>query len=94
MLTSVEYKGRNSNGNAVITETKTIDYDEIGNPIKYLDYKMSWFGRQLEEITDDKGTTEKTDDDIITFTYGADGLRGTKTVKIGNKTETNQGTVL
>ena len=26
----------------------------------------------------------------ISFTYGADGLRGTKTVKIGNKTETSE----
>ena len=93
LLKEVRYKTYDKNGNEITAErkTKTIDYDEIGNPIKYLDYEMKWFGRQLEEIKAGTDTTDTTaDDKTLSFTYGADGLRGTKTVKIGNKTETSE----
>lgn len=69
------------------TETKEIDYDAIGNPVKYLDHNMSWFGRQLQTINVGANTTDTTaDDKTLTFTYGADGLRGTKAVKTGSTT--------
>ena len=49
-------------------------YDAIGNPLTYRNgMTFSWIdGRKLANIT--KGT------DSIAYTYGADGLRGSKTV--------------
>lgn len=93
LLKEVRYKTYNANGNEITDKrvTKTIDYDGIGNPIKYLDYKMSWFGRQLEEIKAGTDTTDTTaDDKTISFTYGADGLRGTKTVTDSSGTVTSE----
>ena len=55
-----------------IDETEKILYDEIGNPTTYRDATMSWFGRQLTNYS--KGSV------TASFTYDADGLRGTKTV--------------
>ena len=91
LLTSLVYKENTFNEETqetetTITETKTINYDTVGNPVKYLDHKMSWFGRQLKKIEIGEYTTETTDDKEITFTYGADGLRGTKTVTTGGNT--------
>ncbi len=53
---------------------ETITYDNIGNPLTYRnDMTFSWAdGRKLANIT--KGM------DSIAYTYGADGLRGSKTV--------------
>ena len=50
---------------------ETIDYDAIGNPISYRGATLSWTGRQLDSYS--KGDTN------ITYTYDADGLRGSKT---------------
>ena len=60
-----------------IDETEKILYDEIGNPTTYRNATMSWFGRQLTNYS--KGSV------TASFTYDADGLRGTKTVN-GTKT--------
>ena len=52
---------------------QSITSDEIGNPLTYRDgMSMSWDGRQLTQLTKD-GTT-------ITYQYGSDGLRTSKTV--------------
>ena len=52
---------------------QNITSDEIGNPLTYRDgMNMSWNGRQLTQLTKD-GTT-------ITYQYGSDGLRTSKTV--------------
>ena len=53
---------------------ETITYDNIGNPLTYRNgMTFSWAdGRKLANIT--KGT------DSISYTYGADGLRSSKTV--------------
>jgi len=52
---------------------QSITSDEIGNPVTYRDgMSMSWDGRQLTQLTQD-GTT-------ITYQYGSDGLRTSKTV--------------
>ena len=52
---------------------QSITSDEIGNPLTYRDgMNMSWDGRQLTQLTKD-GTT-------ITYQYGSDGLRTSKTV--------------
>lgn len=56
---------------------ETISYDAIGNPTSYLGATLSWYGRQLKSY--EKGSTS------ISYTYDADGLRGTKTVN-GTKT--------
>ena len=55
-----------------IDETEKILYDEIGNPTTYRDATMSWYGRQLTNYSNGSTTAS--------FTYDADGLRGTKTV--------------
>ena len=55
-----------------IDETEKILYDEIGNPTTYRNATMSWFGRQLTNYSNGSTTAS--------FTYDADGLRGTKTV--------------
>ena len=52
---------------------QSITSDEIGNPLTYRDgMSMSWDGRQLTQLTKD-GTT-------ITYKYGSDGLRTSKTI--------------
>lgn len=72
---------------------KSIEYDALGNPTKYLDKELSWsYGRQLtgicdyarEEngavITDEEGNLVFSDTPSITYTYTNDGNRLTKTV--------------
>ncbi len=86
LLTSVEYKTRNTKGALEITKSQTISYDAIGNPVEYLDHDMRWFGRQLQTVNVGANTTDTTDDKTLSFTYGADGLRGTKTVTTGGNT--------
>lgn len=49
-----------------------IDYDSIGNPISYRGANLTWTGRQLDSYSKN-GTS-------ITYTYDADGLRGSKTI--------------
>ena len=66
LLTSVDL-----DGDDVLDDNESITYDEIGNPKSYLGAKLSWFGRQLQ--------TYKKGDLDISYTYDADGLRGTKT---------------
>lgn len=81
LLTKIVYKTHTHDSDGVrttTTQTKTIDYDEIGNPVSYLGDTLTWFGRQLQ--------TYKTGDTTLSFTYGADGLRGTKTVTTGGNT--------
>ena len=79
-----------TDGNAKISDTEKISYDKIGNPVEYLDHDMSWFGRQLETITVGANTTDTTDNKTISFKYGADGLRRTKSVTTGNSTVTSE----
>ena len=68
LLKSLETK--DSEGNVVNNET--IDYDSIGNPTSYRSASLTWSGRQLDSYSKN-GTS-------ITYTYDADGLRGSKTV--------------
>ena len=56
--------------NGAYESTETISYDAIGNPTTYLGASLSWYGRQLKSYT--KGSTS------VSYTYDADGLRGTK----------------
>ena len=52
---------------------QTISYDEIGNPLNYRGYTLTWQnGRQLESLSGN-GTT-------ASYTYDVDGLRTSKTV--------------
>ena len=51
---------------------ETISYDNIGNPTPYLGANLIWFGRQMQSYT--KGDTS------VSYTYDANGLRGSKTV--------------
>ena len=76
-LTEIETIEYNSNGVATKTTKEKVNYDTIGNPTTYRDATMSWYGRQLTNYS--KGST------TASFTYDADGLRGTKTVD-GTKT--------
>jgi len=57
-----------------------ITYDAIGNPLTYRGYTLDWTGRKLSKLI--KGT------ETIEYTYDANGLRASKTVK-----ETATGTV-
>ena len=57
-----------------------INYDEIGNPVKYYNgkhYDFSWTGRQLTSATKYFSDTHSRSFD---FTYNSDGLRISKTV--------------
>ena len=56
----------------IVDPEEIIDYDAIGNPVRYLGANLEWFGRQLQKYT--KGST------IVDYTYDADGLRTSKTV--------------
>ena len=56
---------------------ETIDYDAIGNPVKYRGATLTWDGRELKKFVK-SGTT-------VNYTYDADGLRSSKTVN-GAKT--------
>ena len=59
---------------------ETIEYDEIGNPTKYLEYDtLSWTGKNLDFIK--IGNTA-----VGSYAYDSDGLRLSKTVS-GVKTE-------
>lgn len=60
------------NGDGIVDESEKISYDEIGNPTTYMGAATSWNGRQLTAYS--KGNVN------ATFTYDADGLRGSKTV--------------
>ena len=62
--------GVDLSGNGAYESTETISYDAIGNPTTYLGASLSWYGRQLKNYT--KGSTS------VSYTYDADGLRGTK----------------
>ena len=59
---------------------KTIAYDSIGNPTTYLGATLTWRGRQLMSLTDNVNSN------TISYLYGADGLRRSKTVN-GVKTQ-------
>ena len=76
LLTGIQTTTNDENGNPT-TITESIAYDKVGNPTNYRGASMSWFGRQLTSYS--KG------DVSATFTYDADGLRGSKTVN-GSKT--------
>ena len=71
-----------SDGKPVYDEdTETIKYDAIGNPTKYLGASLSWNGRELTSYNVDDDTNTTADETLkVTYTYDADGLRGTKTV--------------
>ena len=58
--------------NGTYETAETISYDAIGNPTSYLGANLSWYGRQLKSYAK-TGTS-------VSYTYDADGLRGTKTV--------------
>ena len=60
------------NHNGTVDENEKISYDKIGNPIIYRGAEMAWKGRQLTGHTKNGVTS--------TFSYDADGLRGSKTV--------------
>ena len=62
----------NLDGSEKVSNDELIEYDEIGNPKKYLGASLSWNGRQL--------TSYSTDDKTITYTYDSNGLRASKTV--------------
>ena len=51
---------------------KSITYDEIGNPITYGNYTMSWNGRRLESIN-------LNDTEVLSYAYNIDGQRISKT---------------
>ncbi len=53
----------------------TVSYDEIGNPTLFLSKEMVWTGREL------------TSHDGDVYTYNSDGLRSSKTLENGGKTE-------
>ena len=53
---------------------QTIDYDDIGNPTTYSGASLEWDGRSLKSYSNPNTNTS------ISYTYDADGLRGTKTV--------------
>ncbi len=50
-------------------------YDAIGNPTSFFDASLTWTGRELTSLDD------------ITYTYDANGLRTSKTLANGKKTE-------
>ncbi|MBR3810796.1 MAG: RHS repeat-associated core domain-containing protein [Agathobacter sp.] len=59
---------------------KTITYDAQGNPVNYLGHTLTWEkGRQLKKFV-------KTDGTVIDYTYNANGIRTSKTIK-GSETE-------
>ena len=47
-------------------------YDELGNPLSYMNRTMSWEGQQLKTVNSGSNS--------ISYTYNSDGLRRTKTV--------------
>jgi len=67
LLTAIQI----TDGNGT-TVTQTIDYDQIGNPTTYRGANLVFNGRELESYTKGSNT--------ISYTYDADGVRGTKTV--------------
>ena len=75
LLTGVDFS---SNGTYETAET--ISYDNIGNPTKYLGASLDWYGRQLTSYTVEDDTNTTANETLkVTYTYDADGLRGTKT---------------
>jgi RHS repeat-associated protein len=61
--------------------TTEFDYDNIGNPVKIGDKKLTWSGRQLYSYEDPNYSSGiKT----VDFDYDENGLRHRKTVKINN----------
>ena len=82
LLTTLVYKtytyDAEGNRTTTVNDTKTITYDNIGNPVNYLGANLTWRGRQLKKYVDGSTT--------VSYLYDANGLRGSKTV--GNsKTE-------
>ena len=82
LLTSIVYKTYSyteeyPNGKSTVVSTETVNYDAIGNPTNYQGATVEWYGRQMTSYS--KG------DVSASFTYDADGLRGSKTVN-GSKT--------
>ena len=88
------YKYEDSAWGDLLTEFwgDDIEYDDIGNPIKigYYDdtaeawsywYELTWEGRQLVsyQYFEDWGGDELYSEDILQFTYNADGIRTSKT---------------
>ncbi len=76
LLTGIETTTYDDKGVAT-TVTESIAYDAIGNPVNYRGATVEWYGRQMTSYS--KGGVS------ATFTYDADGLRGSKTVN-GAKT--------
>ncbi len=76
LITCNTYQYTDSNWKDMLTiyNGQEITYDEIGNPIQYLDgMKFTWdSGRQLSKIN--------LDEDEITYSYKSDGLRTQKIV--------------
>ena len=63
-----------------------IEYDQQGNPIKYLGHTLTWEkGRQLKRFV-------KSDNTVIDYTYNANGIRTSKTICDVTHTYTLDGT--
>ena len=71
---TITYSYENSNWCDQLTayNGQQITYDEIGNPINYLGYNMSWFGRQLNSLSGN-GLD-------VSYAYDQSGTRISKTV--------------
>ena len=74
ILVAVDLDGSND-----VANNEIIEYDQIGNPTSYLGATLKWNGRQL--------TSYKTSDKEISYTYDSNGLRTSKTIKNGVKSE-------
>ena len=76
LLTTLVYKtytyDAEGNRTTTVNDTKTITYDNIGNPVNYLGANLTWRGRQLKKYVDGSTT--------VSYLYDANGLRGSKTV--------------
>ena len=73
-LNTVNYTYGDSSWGDLLTayNGQAISYDAIGNPTSYLGWNMTWQGRQLASATKDENT--------LSFTYDANGIRTSKTV--------------
>ena len=71
---TITYSYENSNWCDQLTayNGQQITYDEIGNPINYIGYNMSWFGRQLNSLSGN-GLD-------VSYAYDQSGTRISKTV--------------
>lgn len=64
---------------------KAIEYDNIGNPTKYLGATLTWEGRQLKSY--------ENDDVFLTYEYDENGMRY-RTSVVGKKIEDNSTTII